>query len=135
MQPTNYKYKKNFKKKFKNFKFNTLIAGMYGIRVLDSCILTPKQLETIRRVFVRLTKRDGKFLIRIPINQSVTKKSKGSRMGKGTGSIDSWVMDVNAGSIIFEFSFFNKSIIKNFISEIKKKLSPRIEIVFREVDV
>lgn len=135
MQPINYKFKKGFKKKLKSFNFNALIIGMYGIRILESCIITSKQLETIRRVFVRLTKRDGRFFIRVPINRSVTKKSKGSRMGKGIGNVDSWVIDVKAGSIIFEFSYFNIIVINTFIFEIQKKLSAKVEIVFRELIV
>lgn len=135
MQLTNYKFKKNFKKKLKNYNFNNLIIGMYGIRILDSCIITSKQLETIRRVFVRLTKRDGKFFIRVPINRTITKKSKGSRMGKGIGNVDSWVIDVVAGSIIFEFSYLNITVINDFIYEIKKKLSSKIEVISRELNV
>jgi ribosomal protein L16/L10AE len=59
-----------------------------GIRILESCRLTAKQLEAIRRVFVRETKREGSFFIRVQNNQLLTKKSKGSRMGKGVGSVD-----------------------------------------------
>jgi len=82
------KYKKLYKKKIKNFKFNFLVEGIMGVRVLESCRITLKQLEAIRRIFVRITKREGRFFIRMHLNQSVTKKSKGSRMGKGVGSID-----------------------------------------------
>ena len=57
----NYKYKKQHKLRIKNSKFNYLITGLFGIRILESCRLTSKQLEAIRRVFVRLTKREGKF--------------------------------------------------------------------------
>jgi ribosomal protein L16/L10AE len=84
----NLKYKKNYKKKIKNINFNKLKADFLGIRILESCRLTAKQLEAIRRVFVRETKREGSFFIRVQNNQLLTKKSKGSRMGKGVGSVD-----------------------------------------------
>jgi large subunit ribosomal protein L16 len=84
----NAKYKKLFIKKNKNYNFNYLKQGIIGVRVLESCQITLKQLESIRRVFVRATKREGRFIIRMHLNQSVTKKSKGSRMGKGVGSVD-----------------------------------------------
>lgn len=129
----NSKYKKIHRKKWKNTKFNSLTQGIMGLRVLESCRLTPKQLESIRRVFVRLTKREGRFLIRVFINQSVTKKPKGSRMGKGVGPINSWVIDVKAGQIIFEFTFLNDTIVKSFLAGIKSKIPAKTALVFRQI--
>jgi ribosomal protein L16 len=83
-----YKFKKVYKKKIKNFKFNNIGVGMVAIRALESGRITPKQLECIRRVVVRKTQRVGKFWLRTFIDQPLTKKSKGSRMGKGAGAID-----------------------------------------------
>jgi ribosomal protein L16/L10AE len=56
-----YTFKKVYKKKIKNIKFNSIRVGIVGIRALESGRLTPKQLEAIRRVIVRVTKRAGKF--------------------------------------------------------------------------
>jgi ribosomal protein L16/L10AE len=56
-----YSFKKIYKKKIKNVKFNSIKIGIVGIRALESGRLTPKQLESIRRILVRLTKRAGKF--------------------------------------------------------------------------
>jgi ribosomal protein L16/L10AE len=56
-----YKFKKVYKKKIKNIKFNSVRVGIVGIRARESGRITPKQLEAIRRVIVRVTKRAGKF--------------------------------------------------------------------------
>jgi ribosomal protein L16/L10AE len=56
-----YTFKKVYKKKIKNTKFNSVCIGIVGIRARESGRLTPKQLEAIRRVIVRVTKRAGKF--------------------------------------------------------------------------
>ena len=87
------KYKKIYKKK----KFlNTLTKFLgsiqysyFGIKSISSGILTIKQIETIRRIFVRITKRNGKLFIRIFFKHPLTSKPISSRMGKGTGSIKS----------------------------------------------
>ena len=50
-------------------------------------------------------------------------------MGKGVGSFDSFIIDAKVGQIVFEFSFFNAKIIKNFLSAIKSKLPAKTEIV------
>ena len=104
-----------------------------GLRVLESCRLTSKQLESIRRVFVRLTKREGRFLIRVFLNQSITKKAKGSRMGKGVGPLESWVIDVKAGQLIFEFTFLNEKIVKSFLAGIKSKIPAKTVLVLRDI--
>jgi large subunit ribosomal protein L16 len=83
-----YLFKKIYKKKIKNIKFNSVKIGIVAIRALESGRLTPKQLESIRRIVVRLTKRAGKFWLRVFVDQPLLKKSKGSRMGKGAGNIN-----------------------------------------------
>ena len=83
-----YRFKKIYKKKIKNFRFNCLAIGVIGIRALESARITPGQLESIRRVLVRESQRQGKLWLRSFIDQPLTKKSSGSRMGKGTGSIN-----------------------------------------------
>lgn len=129
----NYKYNKIYKKKWKNTKFNDLTQCVIGLRVLESCRLTPKQLESIRRVFVRLTKREGRFLIRVFLNYIVTQKPKGSRMGKGIGPIKGHVIDVKAGQIILEFTFQNDKIVKDFLAAIKSKIPAKTILVIREL--
>ena len=42
-------------------KFNTIRIGIIAIRSKESGRLTPKQLESIRLVTVRITKRTGKL--------------------------------------------------------------------------
>lgn len=128
------KYKKYFKKSIKNIKFNNLRYGLIGIRLLESCRLTPKQLESIRRVFVRLTKRAGKFWICVFLNQTVTKKSKGSRMGKGVGALDSWIIDVKAGQVVLEFTLSDIALLDAFNAGIKGKIPCKWEFVIRELD-
>jgi ribosomal protein L16/L10AE len=56
-----YTFKKVYKKKIKNIKFNSVKIGIVGVRACESTRITPKQLEAIRRVIVRVTKRAGKF--------------------------------------------------------------------------
>ena len=82
-----YKFKKVYKKKIKSFKFNDISIGIIGLRARESARLTPKQLEAVRRIVVRRTQRLGRFWLRAFIDQPLTKKSKGSRMGKGVGAI------------------------------------------------
>jgi large subunit ribosomal protein L16 len=86
------KYKKYHKQKKigKNEKssFRIIKKGFYGLKLLESGIITPRQLEMARRVISRITKRIGKVFINISCNHPITKKPLLSRMGKGSGSIN-----------------------------------------------
>jgi len=61
-------YKKKHKKKIsgsiKNY-LGIIKFGVYGIKVLESGILLTQEVETIRRVISRITKRLSKFIIRV----------------------------------------------------------------------
>jgi large subunit ribosomal protein L16 len=85
------KYKKIHKKK-KIININktflgSLQLGCFGLKAVTSGILTSKQIESVRRIIVRLTKRVGRIFIRIFFCHPLTSKGLLSRMGKGVGSI------------------------------------------------
>jgi len=86
-----FKYKRKHKK-YKQIKatslyLTTIQFGVYGIKSLESTTLTEKQVETVRRILARVTKRQGRIFIRTFFNQAITKKPLLSRMGKGGGAI------------------------------------------------
>jgi large subunit ribosomal protein L16 len=84
-----------YKKKHKKIFFLNILTkflgsihyGFFGIKTNTSNIITIKQMETIRRIFVKITKRTGKLFIRIFFFFPKTAKPLLSRMGKGVGSI------------------------------------------------
>lgn len=129
-----YTFKKVYKKKIKNIKFNSVKLGLVGIRAIESGRITPKQLEAIRRVIVRVTKRAGKFWLRIFVDQPLVRKSKGSRMGKGSGNIALWVMDVKVGQIILEISAVTLKIAKKIIVVASGKLPIKSEFVLKKLN-
>ena len=126
-----YKFTKIYKKKIKNFRFNCLTVGIIGIRSLESIRITPTQLESIRRVVVRKTQRQGKLWLRSFIDQSLTKKSKGSRMGKGTGAINLWVLDIKVGQILLEISTISLDLAKKILMGTLSKLPMKSTLVFK----
>jgi large subunit ribosomal protein L16 len=83
-------YKKKYKvkhiKKIKNYT-GKVQFGVYGIKTMESSIFLSQELEVVRRMISRITKRFSKVLIRVFFCQPVTKKPLKSRMGKGVGVI------------------------------------------------
>lgn len=131
------KYKKyhKIKKIFKNENNNLLSVkkGFYGLKIIESGIITPKQLETIRRIFTKITKRAGKIYINISFSQPLTKKPLLSRMGKGCGGVNSWISYIKKGKIILEILGVPKSIILKAFKAIQHRVIIKMKIIKREI--
>jgi len=131
------KYKKYHKqtKIVKNEKDNlrSLKKGFYGLKVLKSGIITPKQLETARRVIARITKRTSKIFINISFAHPLTKKPLLSRMGKGAGGIYSWISYAKKGKVIIEIKGASKKLAFIAFKAVQYKLAIKTGIVEREL--
>lgn len=81
---------------------NTVSFGSYGLKSLEACWVTARQIEAARRVMTRYIKRGGKIWIRIFPDKPVTAKGGEMPMGKGKGSVDHYVAVVKPGMVMFE---------------------------------
>lgn len=126
------KYKKTKKGKIQalEFKANALKFGTVGLKASESGILHPRQIEAARRAITRTVKKKGKVWIRIFPYVPVTRKSKGSRMGKGKGSVSHWVAKVVGGNVLFEVCGAKRQDLKQALKSASKKL-PIKSIIFR----
>jgi large subunit ribosomal protein L16 len=76
--------------------------GEYGLKAMEACWLTNRQIEAARVALTRHIKRGGKIWIRVFPDKPVTKKPAETRMGKGKGAPEYWVAVVKPGRILFE---------------------------------
>lgn len=76
--------------------------GSYGLKSIEACWVTSRQIEAARRVITRYVQRTGKLWIRIFPDKSVTAKGGEMPMGKGKGPVDHYVAIVKPGMIVFE---------------------------------
>jgi large subunit ribosomal protein L16 len=92
------------KGKMKGFaqRGNQLSFGTFGIKTLESCWITGKQIEAARQAIVRHMKREGQMWIRIFPDKPITKKPAEVRMGKGKGAPEGFVAPVTPGRMLFE---------------------------------
>ena len=104
LQPKKTKYRKMQKGKMKGNaqRGNRLAFGSYGIKALEECWMTARQIEAARIAVTRYMKRQGQVWIRVFPSKPVTKKPAEVRMGKGKGAIEYWAATVTPGRIIFE---------------------------------
>ena len=104
LQPKRSKYKKTKKGVLKKmtFKSHKLTFGNIGLKVLESGIISARQLESARQSITRKIKRQGKLWIRIFPDLPVTAKPTEVRMGKGKGAVKHWGAKVASGTVVFE---------------------------------
>jgi large subunit ribosomal protein L16 len=64
--------------------------------------VTDRQIEAARIAMTRFIKRGGKIWIRMFPDKPITKKPAETRMGKGKGAPEQWVVVIRPGKIMFE---------------------------------
>ncbi len=76
--------------------------GDYGLKALEPCWLTDRQIEAARVAMTRFIARGGKIWTRVFPDKPITKKPQETRMGKGKGAPEQWVAVVRPGRVLFE---------------------------------
>lgn len=87
--------------------FRKLVPGECIFMAVDSCDLDEKQTEAgsvVLRRYVR-DRKDAILSVNIPPRYFKTKKSLGTRMGGGKGSLDRKVAPIKKGTVIFIVKF------------------------------
>jgi large subunit ribosomal protein L16 len=76
--------------------------GEFGLKALGRGRLTSRQIEAGRRAITRHVKRGGKIWIRVFPDKPITKKPLEVRQGKGKGSVEYWVSQIQPGRVLYE---------------------------------
>jgi large subunit ribosomal protein L16 len=83
---------------------STLTFGDWGLKALEPCWMTNRQIEAARVALTRHIKRGGKVWIKVFPDKPITKKPAEVRMGSGKGNPEAWVAVVRPGRILFELA-------------------------------
>jgi large subunit ribosomal protein L16 len=104
LMPKKVKFRKQQRGRMrgKAWRGHTVAFGDYGLKALEPCWLTDRQIEAARVAITRFMKRSGRIWIRVFPDKPVTKKPQETRMGKGKGSPEFWVAVVRPGRILYE---------------------------------
>ncbi len=129
--PKKTKYRKDHKRKKlgKATSMNSVDFGDYGLKTLQSCWITARQIEAARKVMTRYTRKGGKIWIRIFPAMPVTKKGGEIPMGKGKGPVDHYVAPVKAGTVMFEMGGISEEMSKEAMNLAAYKLPVKCKIV------
>ncbi len=133
LQPKKTKYRKQQKGKMKGNaqRGNQLAFGSFGIKTLEECWITGRQIEAARQAVTRHMKREGQIWIRIFPDKPITKKPAEVRMGKGKGAPEGFVAIVTPGRIIFEAEGVPLAVAKEALRLAAQKLPVITKFVVR----
>ena len=119
----------------KAWRGSTVSFGDYGMKAMEPCWLTDRQIEAARVAMTRFIKRGGKIWVRVFPDKPITKKPQEVRMGKGKGAPEQWVAVIRPGRIMFEIDGVPWDLAKQALMLAAAKLPLDTRIVRRLGDV
>ena len=106
LMPKKVKFRKQQRGRMrgKAWRGATVAFGDYGLRALEPCWLTDRQIEAARVAMTRFIARGGKIWVRVFPDKPITKKPQETRMGKGKGAPEGWVAVIKPGRVLYELT-------------------------------
>lgn len=135
LQPQKTKYRKQQKGRIRGVacRGSNLSFGDFGLQALGHGRITSRQIEAARMAMSRCAKRGGKIWVRIFPDKPITKKPAETRMGKGKGTPEEWVVPVKRGRMLYEIKGVDQKTAIESLRLASHKLGIRTKIVEREV--
>jgi len=129
---TKYRKQQKGRNRGKAYRGNQLAFGNIGIKAIEAGRIDSRQIEAARVAMTRHVKRTGKVWIRVFPDKPLTAKPLETRMGKGKGSVDKWVMNVKPGRIIYEMAGVEEKLAREALTLAMHKLPFKTKIVTQE---
>ncbi|MCL4133317.1 UNVERIFIED_CONTAM: hypothetical protein GTU68_058975 [Idotea baltica] len=107
--------------------------GEFALKSVARGRLTARQIESARRALTRHVKRGGKIWIRVFPDKPITKKPLEVRMGKGKGSVEYWVAQIQPGKILYEIEGVSEELAREAFALAAAKLPLATTFVKRTV--
>lgn len=134
LMPKRTKYRKQMKgrSRGKSAKANTIAYGDFALKAMEHGRINSRQIEAARIAMTRFVKREAKSWLRVFPDKPLTKKPLETRMGKGKGSVEEWVMNVKPGRIVYEIAGVTEEIARQALTLAASKLPFKVKIISRE---
>ena len=133
LQPKRTKHRKQQRGRRRGtaLRGSSLSFGDFGLQTLETGDITARQIEAARIAMTRHAKRGGKIWIRIFPDKPITKKPAETRMGKGKGNPEEWVVVVKPGRILYEMEGVSSKVAREALRLAAHKLPLSTRFVAR----
>jgi len=131
LQPRRVKYKKMQKGRSKGIeqRGTELTFGSYGLKSLETCWISARQIEAARRAILRFLKKGGKLWIRIFPQKPITSKGTEFSMGGGKGAVSHYAFPIKPGRIIFELEGIKEEVARRALKIAADKLPIKTKFI------
>jgi large subunit ribosomal protein L16 len=135
LQPKRTKFRKQHKMRNRGLATvaNKVSFGEFGLKSTGRGRITARQIEAARRAITRHIKRGGQVWIRIFPDKPITKKPLEVRMGKGKGSVEYWIAQIQPGRMLFEIQGVDEELARESFRLAAAKLPVSTTFVERKV--
>ena len=136
LMPKRTKYRKVMKGRNHGYARSgyNLAFGDIAFKAVEAGRINSRQIEAARISATRHIKRQGKIWIRVFPAKPLTAKPLETRMGKGKGAVDQWVMNIKPGRIIFEMGGVPEELAREALTLAMHKLPFKCKIVTAEMN-
>ncbi len=131
LQPKKSKYRKEFRGKRRGVasRGTEVAFGDYGLKATTSGWVDSRQIEAARKKITFMTKRSGKYWIRVFPHKPITGKPVGVKMGSGKGAVHSHVAVVRPGMVLFELGGVSEEVAREAFRKAAHKLSVQTTVI------
>jgi large subunit ribosomal protein L16 len=133
MMPSKVKYRKQQRGRMRGtaLRGSELSFGEYGLQALEPGWLTARQIEAGRVAIQRHVKRGGKLWIRVFPDKPITKKPAETRMGKGKGAPEGWVVVIKPARVLYEMEGVDEKTAREAFALASDKIGIKTRFVSR----
>ncbi|NGY16226.1 50S ribosomal protein L16 [Campylobacter sp. CFSAN093254] len=134
LMPKRTKYRKMMKGSNRGYanRGTEFTFGEFALKATEAGRINSRQIEAARIALTRFVKRQGKTWIRVFPDKPLTKKPLETRMGKGKGAVEEWVMNIKPGRIIYEMAGVSEEMAREALTLAMHKLPFKTKFVTRE---
>lgn len=135
LQPKRTKFRKMHKGRNRGLALrgSKVSFGEFGLKATGRGRITARQIEAARRAMTRRIKRGGKIWIRVFPDKPITNKPLEVRMGKGKGSVEYWVAQIQPGKVLYEIEGVDEELARDAFRLAAAKLPVATTFVKRQV--
>ena len=131
LAPKKQKHRKQFRGTWRRIatKGDKINFGSYGIKAMEPGWIKDRQIESVRVVLARATRKEGKYWIRIFPDKPYSKKPPEVTMGAGKGDVAYFVASVSPGRVLFEVDGLSDEESRKVLKSVAGKLAMNTKIV------
>lgn len=135
LQPKRMKFRKMQKGRNRGLahRGSKISFGEYGLKATGRGRITARQIEAGRRAITRHVNRGGKIWIRVFPDKPISKKPLEVRMGKGKGSVEYWVAQIQPGRVLYEIEGVSEELAREAFTLAAQKMPVSTTFVKRTV--